>query len=60
MSTPHDPNEEHADETRQVRFAQDETLSTQRKGSGPRRNLAVIVAVLGVFAIGVVLFAFFW
>lgn len=60
MSTPHDPNEEHADETKQVRIAQDETVSTQRKGSGPGRNLAVIVAVLAVFAIGVVLFALFW
>lgn len=60
MSTPQNPNEEQADETTRVRVARDETLITERKESGPRRHLVVVVAAVAVFAIIIILFALFW
>lgn len=58
MSTPHDPNEEHDEETKQVRATHEETLSIERKGSTSRRNVVIVTAA--VFALVVILFAFFW
>ena len=60
MSTPHDPNEERAEETKQVRVTHEETLSIARNGSASRRNLVMIVAAVAVFAVVVILGAFFW
>ncbi len=60
MTTPHDPNGERAEETKQMRVAHDESLSTDRKGGPSRRNLVMVVAAVAVFAIVVILFAFFW
>jgi RND family efflux transporter MFP subunit len=60
MSTPNDINEERAEETNEVRVTGDETLSIESHASASRRNLVMIVAAAGVFAIVVILLAFFW
>lgn len=60
MSTPHDLNEERAEETKQVRVTREEPLSIERSGNASRRNLVMIVAAVAVFAIVVILFAFSW
>lgn len=60
MSTPDDPNEERAEETNEVRVTNEQTLSIERNGSASRRNVVVIVSAVAVFAIVVILFAFFW
>ena len=60
MSTPYEPNDERAEETKQVRVSREETLSHAPNGSASRRNLVVIVGAVAVFAIVVILFAFFW
>jgi cobalt-zinc-cadmium efflux system membrane fusion protein len=58
MSTSHDANEERDEETKQVRATHEETLSIERKGSTSRRNVVIVTAA--VFALVVILFAFFW
>ncbi|MDQ3666800.1 MAG: efflux RND transporter periplasmic adaptor subunit [Acidobacteriota bacterium] len=60
MSTPHDPNEERAEETKQVRVTHEETISIERNASASRLNLVMIVAAAAVFSLGVILFAFLW
>ena len=61
MSTPDDINEERTEETKQVRVTHEEiSNSVERNGSASRRNLVVIVAAVAVFAIVVIVFAFYW
>ena len=60
MSTPHDPNEERAEETKQVRVTREETLNIESNASASRRNLVMIIAAVATLAIVVILVAFFW
>jgi membrane fusion protein, heavy metal efflux system len=60
MTTPHESNEEGAQETKQVRLTHEEAVSTKVNSSASRRNLVVIVAAMAVFAIVVIVVAYFW
>ena len=60
MSTPHEPNEERAGKPKQVRGSDEHTLNPERKGAASRRTVVVIVAAVAIFAIVLILFAFFW
>lgn len=55
MSTSHDPNHAQIEESKQVSYARTET-----SGGATRRNLILFVGVVAMFAIVVVLIAFFW
>ena len=61
MSTPNDINEERTEETKQVRVTHEESSNSIAPNSGgSRRNLVVIVGAVAVFAIVVIIFAFYW
>ena len=61
MSTPNDSNDERPEETKQVRVTREESYSTTEPNSvGSRRNLIVIVGAVAVFAMVVIIFAFYW
>ncbi|MCA1576640.1 MAG: efflux RND transporter periplasmic adaptor subunit [Acidobacteria bacterium] len=60
MSTPHEPNEERAGKPKQVRGSDEHTLNPEPKGAASRRTVVVIVAAVAIFAIVLILFAFFW
>ena len=60
MSTPDDINEERTEEKKQCEsHAKRPTTASGPMASASRRNLVVIVAAVAVFAIVVIVFAFF-
>ena len=61
MNAPDDNNEEHTEEQKAVRVTHEETYNSIRpSGTGSRRNLVLTVAAVAVFAIVVIVFAFYW
>ena len=61
MSTPDDIKEERTEEQKTVRVTREQSYNSISPNSGgSRRNLVVIVGAVAVFAIVVIIFAFYW